>query len=423
MAYIFRTYQMKIDPSDPEKKRRVYVLDSKGRKIPHPRWRFSYTDFAGRRKIGTGMASEARTAIMAVQLQSVQDQIKMGIRPAPRCADQHASRPFADVCAEYLAEGKAHGGRGGRPWGEGHARMREWLLNFWAKNLNLQTLGDLSAAGILVRAEKVLQVKQQEGCAPKTQGNYREGLFAFCIWAVERGYLEKNPLEHLKGYDSTPRTIRRAMTGAEVKALLETCRPEWRLLYETAIFTGLRRKEIASLEVSHLDLDGGGLHLDAAWTKNRRAGFQPLPSGLLKRLADAAQGRDPSAPLLHVPNWPAIVLRVDLKRAGIPEKGPGGKVDFHSLRTTYVNLVLDSGASVKEAMDLARHLSPNMTMNVYGRSRWDRKAGIVEQIGNSINFEPESITQAQPKMAVLGMAMESSGLRVSPAGFEPALPD
>ncbi len=40
-------------------------------------------------------------------------------------------------------------------------------------------------------------------------------------------------------------------------------------------------------------------------------------------------------------------------------------VDFHALRTTYITLVVKSGASVKEAQELARHSDPKLTMNVY----------------------------------------------------------
>ena len=49
-----------------------------------------------------------------------------------------------------------------------------------------------------------------------------------------------------------------------------------------------------------------------------------------------------------------------------------GKIDFHACRTACVNLVLESGATVTEAQELARHSTPDLTMNVYGRTREDR---------------------------------------------------
>jgi len=94
----------------------------------------------------------------------------------------------------------------------------------------------------------------------------------------------------------------------EIQALLGKCRPQYRLLYWTAIFTGLRAGEPRALTVKDLNVDMVGLDLSPAWTKNRKPGFQPLP-----------------------------------------------------LHTTYANLFLESGAGVKEAMDLARHSTPDMT--------------------------------------------------------------
>lgn len=57
--------------------------------------------------------------------------------------------------------------------------------------------------------------------------------------------------------------------------------------------------------------------------------------------------------------------------AGIEKHTANGKLDFHACRVAYINLVLDSGVSLKEAQSLARHATLEMTMNVYGRVRED----------------------------------------------------
>ncbi|MGF1581918.1 MAG: hypothetical protein ACFCD0_21545 [Gemmataceae bacterium] len=51
-------------------------------------------------------------------------------------------------------------------------------------------------------------------------------------------------------------------------------------------------------------------------------------------------------------------------------EGPEGPLvaDFHCLRHTYVALLEQSGATLKEAMQLARHSDPKLTMAVYGRA-------------------------------------------------------
>jgi hypothetical protein len=77
------------------------------------------------------------------------------------------------------------------------------------------------------------------------------------------------------------------------------------------------------------------------------------------------------------------VFGKDFDLAGIPTP-PEDKLDFHALRTVYVNLVIDSGASVKEARDLARYSTPDMTMNVYGRSDKDHNAELAERVGQLV---------------------------------------
>jgi integrase len=160
--------------------------------------------------------------------------------------------------------------------------------------------------------------------------------------------------------------------------------------------------------VDHLDLERGGFHLDAAWTKDRKTGFQWLPRtlvGSLKDFAEAgeakrlyacfygrkdASNKPPDSPLLYVPSHPARELDKDLKTAGISKNTPSGKIDFHASRTAYINLVLESSnVSVKEAQVLARHATPEMTMNVYGRAREERLSKVVENVAENLNLNRE----------------------------------
>ena len=57
---------------------------------------------------------------------------------------------------------------------------------------------------------------------------------------------------------------------------------------------GLRANELRNLAVKHLDIKRGGLHLDAAWTKNRKPGFQPLAASLVQRLLAFAPSGEPT---------------------------------------------------------------------------------------------------------------------------------
>src|SRR5262245_8657481 len=67
------------------------------------------------------------------------------------------------------------------------------------------------------------------------------------------------------------------------------------------------------------------------------------------------------------------MLRIDLEAAGVPYivEGPDGPLyaDFHSLRDSSIALLDRRGATLKEAMQLARHSDPKLTMAVYGRAQ------------------------------------------------------
>jgi len=384
------------------------------RSKPHPKskkYRAGFTDWNGTQKLFTGTTNKAETLAMARRFEDEHRQIRLGYRQAPKSYDEAKRLLFAQVRDEYLAQGRLQGGRGGRPWGAVHARMRESLLIWWTDRIGLKTIADLD--GILPRAEKALRefvcLPKKEGGKPrkpsgKTLQNLAEGLRAFCIWAKDRGYLEADPLDGLAAFDVTPQTHRRCITGEEVTALLEKCADHRRLLYEVAFSSGLRAGELRALTPDHLDLEHNGLRLEAAWTKSRKATLQPLASWLMDRLVTFAKAgtaaalykkfadhhrcgvpKDmPAAPLLYVSSHPARELEKDLKAAGLSKWGPGGKVDFHALRVAYVSFVLEAGATAKEAQTLARHSKPELTMNIYARARNDRLAEVAEAVAANI---------------------------------------
>jgi hypothetical protein len=89
-------------------------------------------------------------------------------------------------------------------------------------------------------------------------------------------------------------------------------------------------------------------------------------------------------PLLYVPTHTARDLDRDLQAAGIQKYTLGGKLDFHGCRVAYINFVIESGVSVKEAQVLARHATPEPTMNVYGRVREERLSEAVEKVAKTL---------------------------------------
>ena len=60
-----------------------------------------------------------------------------------------------------------------------------------------------------------------------------------------------------------------------------------------------------------------------------------------------------------------------------------GKLDFQACRVVYVSWVVEAGASVKEAQALARHATPDLTVNGYARARTERLAEVAERLGEN----------------------------------------
>ena len=332
-------------------------------------------DWNGYQKFFMGTRNSKETLAMARKFEDDHRQVRLGYRPPPKLSD--AYREFKTVAKEYLDWGKAQGGLGGRPWGEKHAIKREALLYYWQDKLGLKSMSDLEH--VMPKVEKVLREIKSTGRAGKTLLNYAEGLTAFCSWCVKRSYLDKHPLKNLGTFDLTPKTVRRAMTKDEIQKLLKHCKPRRKLLYELAIMTGLRAREISCLKVCDLDIKNDRLRLHGEWTKNRRDGFQPVPEDLAQKLYETSKNKKPNEQLIYVTGHPGRELHVDLEYADIPKWTSEGKLDFHSLRVTFVTLIIEAGANVKEAQTLARHATPDLTINTYAKTNSTSLKNVAER--------------------------------------------
>jgi len=373
--------------------------DRKGK--PYPAWRFRFKGADGRQVRAVGWPDRKRTLEHALACEAEARAIRKGEKPPPSGWQAARGRAFAEVVAEYLEWGKAQGGRRGFGWGAGHLRMRRDLLKWWSDRLNLRSLADLD--GILPRVEKALRELQAKGRAGKTLANRAEALHAFGFWCKARGYLAADPLEGLAQFDTTPKSERRALTREEFHRLLDASTPPRRLVYATAAASGLRAGELAALRVKHLDPERGGLHLEARWTKNRRAGFQPVARALISNLSAASEGKRPDDPLLAMPRNYTEAMDGDLGRAGVPKHVPDeGKVDFHALRVFFCTLLDEEGASAKEAEELARHAPSGLTSARYQRTRPEHLRALAESVGQAVLDAPVSHASSTQRVAVAG---------------------
>ena len=368
------------------------------RKKPSPSGRYQgfFIDHTGKKRYFTGSTRRSETVRIARKLEEDHREIRLGYREPRQTYFKYRDRPFMDTVGEYIEWGKLQGGHKGRPWSEYHTPRKRRYLELWAETLDLKVLADLD--NLLPRVEATLRELADRGKTGKTISNVAEALVSFCNWCVIRGYLSDNPLAKLAEVDTTPKEEYQALSLDEIYRLLKVAPEHLKLLYIIAMTTGLRANELRSLTRRHLDRKNSSLILDPAWTKNRKSTLQPLPKRLVLQLESFCGSgmvqalyqrfyRDfvyPMDALLYVPSHPARELDKDLKKAGIPKHTDDGKVAFHALRTCFVTLTYEAGATHKEAQELARHSTPELTANTYGRTRNERLAKVAETVADRV---------------------------------------
>ncbi len=76
----------------------------------------------------------------------------------------------------------------------------------------------------------------------------------------------------------------------------------------------------------------------------------------------------------------ADVLRFDLEAAGIPDRTEAGRVDFHSLRVSFVTNMARAHVPLAQAQKLARHCDPKLTSGIYSRFGFDEDAAAIAKL-------------------------------------------
>ena len=94
-----------------------------------------------------------------------------------------------------------------------------------------------------------------------------------------------------------------------------------------------------------------------------------------------------------------------------------GKIDFHSFRVTYITLILESGASIQYAQNLARHADPKLTFNVYGKTNDEQIRALTEATGGIILAQRENKKAVNSELSttyeVAGPGLESKKANLS----------
>ncbi len=316
------------------------------------------------------------------------------------------------------------------------------VLQAFAKRAKIAKLSEIT----LPLADRVFGQMVTEGKAPNTVRKHQQVLKQFCGWAVRQGLLPANPVAEMQGVSGGVERERKALDVEEQRYLLdytaraadqvwhsrngaERCRvsgEERALLYRLAIGTGLRSNEIRSLTRASFQLarvvkgrTAPCVRLKAGSAKNRKEAIQPIQAGLAAVLARHLSRKLPNASAFTLPLKDEVVgmVRADLRGARAewidaarsPEErkereeseflrevaNDEAVFDFHALRVTFITNMARAGVPLSQAVKLARHSDPKLTIGIY------TKAGALD-LEDAMDSLPEfdAVTSSQTAAAV-----------------------
>jgi integrase len=340
-------------------------------------------------------------------------QVRDGMK-SPTVA-KHRERPLLghldDFKSALLAKGTS-----AKQAGQVHGRARKVI-----EGCGFSRIDDISASAVMEwLAEQRRQFTDRrcpDGISIQTSNFYLAAAKAFCRWLVKDRRAAENRLAYLEGGNVKldRRHDRRNLEPDELCRLLAATRDSDRtfrglagadrfVIYLTAMGTGLRAGELASLTPDGFDLGATVpvVTVRAGYTKNKNTATLPLSPELLAVLRDYLTGRPAGEPL-----WPgtwhekgADMLKVDLAAAALPYEvsGPDGPLfaDFHALRHSFITMLSRGGVDVKLAQELARHSDIRLTMQRYTHARLHDLAGAVGNLPSVLPPAPQAETVSYP---------------------------
>ena len=166
-------------------------------------------------------------------------------------------------------------------------------------------------------------------------------------------------------------------TPWELKRLFDAADPLFRALFQTVYATGLRSKEVRSLEFSDLRADEGVIRVRPETAKGRKDRLVPLSNSLLHLLRDHWRRFRPPGPFLfparHYNGYfghgerpfvgrpvSAVTVNQMLRRAQVAA-GLDKRITLHTLRHAFATHLLEQGVDMRRLQILLGHASIKST--------------------------------------------------------------
>ncbi len=372
------------------------------------RWTAWYHDAGGVRRTRAGFTDKAATEALARQLDDDARKVRDGtLDPRAERIKAALREPLLKHVGDYRDYLVAKGGT------IDHADDIRSVLSRLFLQARIRSLPDLRLDAVQSALGRLRATR-----SARTANHARGAVRAFSRWLADVERIER-PVAGLSttgnyNEEADRRLVRRALTWDEVGRLMEAAAaappvvtrrdgrggpvaaemsgPDRAALYLTAMATGYRREELASLtpESFRLDGDAPSVVVAAADTKNGRGAAQPIRRDVAALLAPFVAGREPGVPVFQLPEKTARMLRGDLERAGIPHRTPEGVCDFHGIRAAYITSLVNEGHNARIVQILARHSDIRLTMEKYYKATDRDVRAAIENDGKTRQNKPST---------------------------------
>jgi integrase len=270
---------------------------------------------------------------------------------SPKVMREAFRAPLSDLLADYRRHLES------RHLSPGYVRDTGRRVKRMANEIGWQTLAD-------VRPDTFERWFATLTTSAKTNREYQLSARAFLNWLMRIERLARNPLAKLDLVSARGREVRpyRAYTDDELRALF-ALEGERTLFYETLLYTGARKSEVASLVWRDLALKTEGLSVAvfrACTTKDREERIVPLHPCLVRELFRRHLGNSDSDGRVFscVPSRKQLLH--DLNAAGIERRDSVGRVvHFHAFRKTARTVAVRCGVSERICDAVLGHSNPN----------------------------------------------------------------
>ena len=204
----------------------------------------------------------------------------------------------------------------------------------------------------------------KENKKPRTINHYLKAIRNFFNFAISQGYIHENPTKMIKRLKE-PKEPPRFLSQEEIRKLLkESQKSHLYPMILTALYTGLRVKELMNLEWEDFDFENKTLivrNKAGFKTKNRQFRVIPLPEAYMSKIKPFIKKKGPCFTYngASFKELPKRAFKTILKRSGINNCG------WHTLRKTFASHLIMQGVSITKVAKWLGHSSPTLTYQTY----------------------------------------------------------